>query len=152
METHSAECMLPIPAGFVAPLLAMPHAVMTSATKLSLAGFSRTSCGLTMGKKNPMTDPTSGVADATPSGFGRRLGVRDCPLQECAVMTRYALASGRQVPSTSDAGSGQRGNGGIFEEPDRVRVRYIPQTRWNNVRLSVPGLGFTAIDATVNAI
>jgi hypothetical protein len=55
-------------------------------------------------------------------------------------------------PSASDAGPGQQGNGGIFEEPDRVKVRYISQSRWNNVRLSVPGLGITAIDAMVNAI
>jgi hypothetical protein len=55
-------------------------------------------------------------------------------------------------PSTSDAGSGQQGNGGIFEEPDRVRVRYNRQTRWNNVWLRVPGVGFTAIDAAVNVI
>jgi hypothetical protein len=41
---------------------------------------------------------------------------------------------------------------GSEAEPDRVRVRYIPQTRWNNVWLSVSGVGFTAVDAAVNAI
>jgi hypothetical protein len=30
--------------------------------------------------------------------------------------------------------------------------RSAPQTRWNNAWLSVPGVGFTAIDAAANAI
>jgi hypothetical protein len=47
--------------------------------------------------RNPMTEPISGVADATPSGSGRRLGLRDCLLQKCEVVATYAFAPGQQV-------------------------------------------------------
>jgi hypothetical protein len=62
-----------------------------------------------------------------------------------AGLATEGVGSTRSTTVRWDAGDG-------FPEPDRVRVRYIPQSRWNNVWLSVSGVSFTAIDAAVNAI
>jgi RHS repeat-associated protein len=37
-------------------------------------------------------------------------------------------------------------------EEEYAEFRYVPESRWNNTLLALPGSGFTAIDAAVNAI